>query len=830
MYKQFIIGLGVVALTWLSTIYFGAPTASDALDPSWSQSLAYAFKHHFQVGVDYLFTYGLLGHFFHSQSSYDADLFYTFIAWQIITGLFLAIIFVIRASQIESKIDKFIYFFLIVVVLSSFPDDPRYFLGITACVILAITPPPFFKHNLLRYTMLVGLVLLFFAVVSLTKFTHFVLASVGVFSISIVVWHIYSRKLALIMPLAFIIFLLAVWLLSGQSLLNLPVFIINSLQITSGYSDAMSIGFNLTEITLAMASIMVLMILLFIKPWKFERFVIAGMIFFSIFLAWKAGFVRHDAHSLTFFTFAVLVPFFIEYSCPEKFRAQTSEVSKTSEVFWGQNTFRALRYIAIFTAISGLFVVGKTINYTPNNFIAHWSQRIVNNFTTLVNLADFKAKQDKIVDKLKQQYHLPKIRAQVGQATVDIFSWDQGVLLLNGLNWHPRPVFQSYSTYTPSLLAINGDFYASEQAPEFVIFKLQMIDGQFPLMNDNEALKILLRDYQPVLTEKGYLLLKRIPRESVLAGETLLTKDIKIDEPIDIRALSEKQLLLSIDIRKSWLGYMSSVLYKLPPIFIEIEATDGSKISYRIIPGMTQSGFVINPLILYQADLVNWYTESALKRVATLRVVVKPYSWLQYFFNPHFALKISEYKITPYPVTETVKQNLRLYPMFHSEPYQVSSPHHKASEEGQQVLMVHAPGSLRFRVSAGKHTLTAQFGILKGAYSANNKYPTDGVEFSAVIQENNSQELILFKRFLNPQAVETDRGLQNTRVSFEIEKDAELVLRTHPGAANNIQCDWSFWHGVQIVQGTPGTKSLDFGRSPNFSLDVQDKSWTPLNR
>ncbi|OAD22441.1 glycosyl transferase family protein [Candidatus Thiomargarita nelsonii] len=179
-------------------------------------------------------------------------------------------------------------------------------------------------------------------------------------------------------------------------------------------------------------------------------------------------------------------------------------------------------------------------------------------------------------------------------------------------------------------------------------------------------------------------------------------------------------------------------------------------------------------------------------------MVVKHYSWMQYFFNPQIALKISEYKITPYPVTETVKQNLHLYPMFHSEPYQVSSPNHKASEEGQQVLMVHAPGEMRFRASAGKHTFSAQFGILKGAYSADNKYPTDGVEFSALLHKKNGHALILFKRFLNPQVVEADRGLQNTTVSFEIEKDAELVLRTHPGAANNTQCDWSFWNAVQI--------------------------------
>jgi hypothetical protein len=797
--ETFIVGLCVVALVWLSTIYFGAPTAGNGLDGSWVQSLAYAFKHHFQAGVDYLFTFGPLGYIYHAHSRYDADLFYTFIAWHIITGLFFAVIFVTYTQKIEGKIDKFIYLFLVVVVISSFPDDPRYFLGIIASVILIISPLPVFMKRPPLYTVFVALVLLFLAVISLTKFTHFILAGVAILSMTVAMWHSYSRKLALIIPIVFTIFFLCVWLISGQSLLNLPTYIINSLQITSGYSDAMSLGFKITEIAteikLAMANIfvIVLMVLLgcFIKPWKMKRFIIAGMVFFCIFIAWKTGFVRHDLHSLTFFFFAVLVPFFVEY-----------DKSMHSFLILA---FRVLRYIAIFTALSGLFIAGNTINYTPSNFIANWNQRIINNFTTLANLPDLKAKREKNIDRLKQKHNLPKIRAVVGQATVDIFSWEQGVLFLNELNWHPRPVFQSYVAFTPSLIAINGDFYTSEQAPKFVIFKLQAIDGQFPLMNDNEALKILLRDYQPILSEKGYLLLKRVPRAQgrVSAGETLLSREIKIGESLDIRALSDKPLLLSLDIRKSWLGQLSSLLYKMPAIYFEIEATDGTKMSYRIIPGMTQSGFVINPLILNQADLLGWYTEATLKRIATLRVVIKPEKlWLQYFFNTHIALKISENKITPYPVDDTVKQNLRtaLYPMFHSAPYQVSSPHsNAASEEGKAVLMVHAPGEMRFRVPAGKHALTGQFGILKGAYRAKNKYPTDGVEFSAVIQENHGEELILFKRLLKPLVVKTDRGLQTiTTVSFDIEKNAELILRTHPGPANNTQSDWSFWKAVQI--------------------------------
>ncbi len=517
--ENLMVNLALLSLLWLSLLYFGTPAATIGLDASWTQSFAYAFKNGYQAGVDYIYTYGPLGYFYHSLSSYDADLFYSFMAWRIIMGLLIAAFFVAIASKIDGKIEKFLYFFLLTVVISSFPTDPLHFLVITGVVILAIKTLPSFKKNPGRSAILIGVILCFLAVLSLTKFTHFVLVSLGIFAITVMVWHLYSVLVALAIPLTFAIFIMIVWLIIGQSPSNFPDFIANSLQIASGYGEAMSILFTPTEIKLAMAcfGIMTPLVLLacFIKPLKFERFVIAGFIMLGLFLAWKAGFIRQGLHERIFFAFAVIVPLFLDYN----------RDMNVMLLF----VYKALRYLAIFTALAGLFVVvGTSLNYKPHNFIGKWNKRVVNNFHTLLHLQQHKENNEKIVVNFKLQYDLPNIRESVGQSTVDIFSWEQGVLFLNELNWHPRPVFQSYTAYTPSLIATNGDFYASDKAPEFVIFKLQAVDWQFPLMNDAEAIKIVLRDYQPLLSEKGYLLLKRKPRGQgfVSKGETLLTRQI----------------------------------------------------------------------------------------------------------------------------------------------------------------------------------------------------------------------------------------------------------------------------------------------------------------
>jgi len=135
-------------------------------------------------------------------------------------------------------------------------------------------------------------------------------------------------------------------------------------------------------------------------------------------------------------------------------------------------------------------------------------------------------------------------------------------------------------------------------------------------------------------------------------------------------------------------------------------------------------------------------------------------------------------------------------------PAQINSPSpaQLSFENHEAVLLVHAPGEIRFALPKGKYSLTGKFGILAGAYAANNQSPTDGVEFSVTVASKTPNEArILFTQLLNPLSTEQDRGLQQFAVTpFELEQDAELVLHTKPGIANNAQSDWSVWKAVML--------------------------------
>ena len=69
--------------------------------------------------------------------------------------------------------------------------------------------------------------------------------------------------------------------------------------------------------------------------------------------------------------------------------------------------------------------------------------------------AQFDEKRRTGLAEAKNKFYLPRISAVVAGRTVDVFGYRQGIAILNGLNYVPRPIFQGYSAYTPSLIELN---------------------------------------------------------------------------------------------------------------------------------------------------------------------------------------------------------------------------------------------------------------------------------------------------------------------------------------------------------------------------------------
>lgn len=96
--------------------------------------------------------------------------------------------------------------------------------------------------------------------------------------------------------------------------------------------------------------------------------------------------------------------------------------------------------------------------------------------------------------------------------------------------------------------------------------------------------------------------------------------------------------------------------FQLPPIFIEIETTEGIQFACRLIPSLSQADFIINPLLIEPRDWLNWYLGLPLKKLATVKIRTLS---RQSLFQPMMNIKVSEEEgLVPYPIEDELRQTL----------------------------------------------------------------------------------------------------------------------------------------------------------------------------
>ena len=65
---------------------------------------------------------------------------------------------------------------------------------------------------------------------------------------------------------------------------------------------------------------------------------------------------------------------------------------------------------------------------------------------------------------------MPAVKKAVGDATIDQFGWEPGLVLMNDLHYKPRPMPISFLACSDFLLRRNAEFYRNDAtAPAFIL-------------------------------------------------------------------------------------------------------------------------------------------------------------------------------------------------------------------------------------------------------------------------------------------------------------------------------------------------------------------------
>jgi hypothetical protein len=379
-----------------------------------------------------------------------------------------------------------------------------------------------------------------------------------------------------------------------------------------------------------------------------------------------------------------------------------------------------------------------------------------------------------------------------------VLSYEQGVVLLNHLNWRPRPVFQSYSAYTPFLLSLNGTYFASQAAPSFVLLKLEAIDNRLPALEDSQAIFQILQHYEPILEEKSFLLFERRqgPQSaSNCSGEIALTRSIAFNEEVPVGQIPGNAQKLTLGIQYSWLGRLKKTFYRPTPLFIRLTTEDGKVSSYRIVPSMTQKEFLLNPLVRDNEEFVQLYgNEKGLRVVSFALCAESAASW---YYQPRINLTLRSFGQLVQQKLPQDRINALCYPMLAGNTLAVRSQAPVLTQclAGTEVLLLQPEGEICMGVSPTSHVVQAAFGIMPEAYERGK---TDGVAFAVEYVPEKGVRQVLYERYLDPASNPSDRGMQSLSVPLPPDCRGKLLLKTTNPPGKNPLWDWSYWTGVSL--------------------------------
>lgn len=405
-----------------------------------------------------------------------------------------------------------------------------------------------------------------------------------------VFFFIKQRVLAVICICSPVVSMFIFWIASGQIAAGLPHYLISLVPIISGYTDAMSVDGEITEVLVYLMASALFLLVIFTekKSINASKSVLFGIYFAYLFFAFKAGFVRHDGHAviagLSIMVAALLLPFIL----------------KTKIVFPA----------VVLLIISGYYIAHHHMNLSgmsiANNFKSTYSWAWQGIETRMKDGNRLKYDFDEAVNSLRAQASFPIL-----QGTTDIYSFNQSYLIASGNAWSPRPVFQSFAAYTPALAEANRSHLLGKQAPDNIIFKVESIGGRLPSIDDGASWPVLMFKYKPTGMANGYLLLQKREGVSEVAKPLKLTREKhKFGENVSLPD-SNQPIFAQMEIEPTILGRMARIFFKSSYLAITTENKDGIKSQYRVISGMTKSGFLISPLIENTTEFTLLYGEIA---------------------------------------------------------------------------------------------------------------------------------------------------------------------------------------------------------------------------
>lgn len=570
------------SLLYVLSCFVRATTAIDygPLDSSWLQTLHLAFVQGLQFGRDVIIVLGPWGFLFGGHHPATATL--SALVWGALAVAFWGGTWRL-ARHLSTDLPATLAWALAFTAAASVPAAQSVDGRMAAFVVLVLLLHFFVdraRPSVAQLALVVALGLL-----ALAKFTVLVVALLVIATVSL---DLLLRRRVPWLALAWIASVALFWLAAGQRVDVFPEYLLNSWRLSSGYTDAMSLemsgGGVLAAAFVVIAAAVVAVVGLTGRVHGGRTAVLAALGVAGIAaLAFKNGYVRHDFHDVgASMALVVLALAALAVAWPEP------RVRGGRAVLLALGAPLAALSLAATTLSRGdasAGLVGELAGtLAPSRFVT--AARL------LAGSDEGGAESDRRFAIVRQRMSLPPV-----EGDIDAYPWNQLVLFAHGLTYRPRPVTQSYSTYTPELAELNAAYLRSGAGTQNVLFEIAPTDGRLPALEDGRAWPELLARYDYAASDGTRLLLKRAPVPRVFETVPVGDATLAFGDTVSVPPSDGGLLWARIDIEKTALGEIVSALWKLPQIDLTVSLREGTQRVFRIIPGMARSGFVLSPLV-----------------------------------------------------------------------------------------------------------------------------------------------------------------------------------------------------------------------------------------
>jgi len=591
----------------------------------------YAFKHEFQFGlkiIDNVGPYGYLHYpYIYSGGAYESKMF-----WYSLNCLVYAYYSTVLIKSIRSWLERSIFLFAIIFFplqvetpWYAFEVIPRLAILFSAIYLLAISDKKSCWHTIPQI-IFCGF---FYSFLTLEKASN-VYYLLLVISILFINWfNKIDWKYALWMVCSYLLGVVIFWLAAGQNLLTLVTYFKSISLFINAYQEVL--GQELRDVNFlyalfycfVAAGIILLRLgttFLISQSRQLLSIEISRLFLISVlfFLSWKQGILRGNS---SYGTFLYTVPILFGYLCVYPIKTFGNVSFNTYLNFFSFRAFFIFRstLLAILLLVVGI----NFLSYeAENNHKAGFFQELNSRFRNLIDYRPWQTLKtlDIKFEKLKNEYALtPFLKESIQSGRVDEFGSVPEVILLNDLNYYPRPVPIDFVASNHALNLMNGRHYQNlESAPDFIFL------SDFGLrLSDSLAYLSLLFNYQSIGTFKNWLIMKKRADEwKYFVFEKSAEREIDFGEWVSLEKLQKSFLWMELDISPSLLGSVKRFFYKPDFLQLDIGLEDGTIHSLPVSIAQLNAGFLLNPVIQPKNDIlmiaqdktqVPWYLAKAFR-------------------------------------------------------------------------------------------------------------------------------------------------------------------------------------------------------------------------